>query len=124
MSSLPYPAPDVEGGKTYRSTSNDHPDLAAGRAHDLVELGAHPRNQRQAVVLGQGGQQVLDRLVGRGHAGGLLELGDDLALVGLGERRGPQDRRQLGVLADDVLEGGQVLGGLVEGGGLDCCCVL
>ena len=87
------------------------------RTYQLAELLAHAGQDAQAVVLGQRLQEVLDGLAL--HAGGLLELGDDGALVGGGQRRRGQDGRQLGVLLQQAVEAGEGLGGGLEGGGLD-----
>ena len=101
----------------YLSAGNHHLDLAAGGAHELAELAANAGEEAEAVVLGEGGEEVADGLA-RG-AGVLLELGDDGALVGGREGRGLEDGDQLGVLLDQAGEGGDALGGGLEGGGLD-----
>lgn len=93
-----------------------HLDLTAGGAHEGGELLADALEDAEAVVLGQGLEELLEGLVG--DAGGLLELADDLLLVLDGEGGRGQDLLQLRVL----LEGGlQVLHGAgdgLEGGGL------
>lgn len=108
--------------KTYRGARDRHLDLAAGGAQELVELGADAAEQGQAVVLGEGVEEVLDRLVG--GAGALLELGDDGGLVGGAQGRGPEDGRQLGVLLDEAAQPAEGSGRGVQGRGLDCGSVL
>lgn len=99
--------------------AGDHDlDLALARGHEHVELLADAREDGEAVVLGQGAEKVLDRLVAGGHRGRLLELRHDLALVAGRQGRGVQDRRQLGVLGEDGGQRGEGLGGLVERRGL------
>ncbi len=88
-----------------------------GSAHELAKLGAHAGKETQTVVLGQGGQEVLDRLAGNARA--LGELGDDGALVGDGERGDREDGDQLRILLQQGVEGSDTLGGRLEGGGLD-----
>lgn len=101
----------------YLGASDNHLDLTTGGAHELAELGADTREKGQAVVLGEGGEEVLDGLAG--GAGVLLQLGDDSALVGGGERRGLEDSHELRILLNDIAESGEALGGGLEGGGLD-----
>lgn len=104
--------------ETYRSAGDNKLNLTTSSAHDLAELLADTGEKAEAVVLGEGGKEVLDGLLGAG-AGLLGELGDDGGLVlGAQGRRG-QDGGQLGILADEGLEAGQSLGRGVEGGGLD-----
>jgi hypothetical protein len=104
-------------GEPYLSAGNHHLDLTAGGAHELAELGADAWKQAQAVVLGEGSEEVLDGLA-RG-AGTLLQLGNDGALVGGGQGRGLEDGDELGVLLEEAAEGGEALGGGLEGRGLD-----
>lgn len=103
---------------------DDHLDLALGGGHELAELGADALQDGEAVVLGQGLEEVLDRLVVGGHGGGLFELLNDLVLVRGGEGGRVQDRGELGVLCEDGGQGGEGLGRRVEAGGLGCCGVL
>jgi hypothetical protein len=103
--------------KSYLSAGNHHLDLTAGGAHELAELGADAGQQTQAVVLGESSEEVLDGLA-RG-AGILLQLGDDGALVGGGQGRGLEDSDELRVLLEEAAEGGEALGGGLEGRGLD-----
>ena len=104
-------------GKPYLGAGDHHLNLAAGGAHELVELVADAGQEAQAVVLGEGGEEVLDGLA-RG-AGVLLQLGDDGTFVGGGQGRGLEDGDELGVLLDQAAEGGEALGGGLERGRLD-----
>lgn len=83
---------------TYRSTRDRHLNFSTGSTHQLAELGADASEQGQAVILGQGAQEVLDGLAAGASA--LLELGDNGRLVAGGQRRGLEDGGQLGVLLD------------------------
>ena len=107
------------GSNAYLSGCDGHLDLAAGRAEDLGELVVHALEESEAVVLGEGAEEVLDGLVGAGAADALLELGDDGALVTLVQGRRRQDGGELGVLGVQVGEGGQGLCCRVEGRVLD-----
>jgi hypothetical protein len=105
---ISIPSPQTPGTrKPYLSTGNNQLNLSPRGAHELGKLGTDTRKQVEAVVLGEGGQEVLDR-VDRG-ARALVQLGDDGALVGRREGRGLQDRDQLGVLLQQVAEGDDVL---------------
>ena len=104
-------------GKPYLGAGDHHLDLTTGGAHKLVELSANTGEKAEAVVLGEGGEEVLDGLA-RG-TGVLLQLNDDGALVGGGQGRGLEDGDQLRILLQQVAEGGETLGGGLEGGGLD-----
>jgi hypothetical protein len=101
----------------YLRAGNHHLDLTAGGAHELGELGADAGQEAQAVVRGEGGEQVLDGLASGADA--LLQLGDDGGLVGDGQGRGLEDGDQLGVPLHQVAEGDEALGGGLEGRGLD-----
>lgn len=92
-------------------------DLAAVGAHQSRELVADTLEGAEAVVLGQGVEEVLED-VGLVGTGDLLQLLDDLLLVGIGQGRGAEDGRELLVALQGLAEGGDGLGGLVEGGGL------
>ena len=98
---------------TYGSAGDGHLDLAAGRGHQLGELLGDALEDAQTVVVGQGGEEVLDGRVGGARL--LLELGDDGRLVGGSQGRGAEDAGQLGVLADEVVECIQGLGGGLQG---------
>lgn len=89
-------------------------DLAAVSAHESTELLADGLQGTETVVLGQGEEEVLEdvALVGTGD---LLELGDDLELVVVGEGRGTEDGTELGVGLQGLIEGSDGLGGLVKG---------
>lgn len=86
-------------------------------AHQSTELLADTLEGGETVVLGQSLEEVLEdvRLVGTGN---LLQLLDDLLLVGHGEGRSAEDGDQLGVGLQGLAEGSDGLGGLVEGSGL------
>lgn len=92
-------------------------------AHQSAELLADTLQSTETVVLGQSSEEVLED-VGLVGASDLLELGDDLRLVGVGEGRGTEDGDQLGVGLQGLAEGSDGLGGRVEGGGLGGCSVL
>lgn len=102
---------------SYLCAGDGNLDLAAGGAHKLGKLGGDTGEETEAVVLGEGVEEVLDGLAR--DAGGLDELGDNGALVGGAQGGGTEDGRQLGVLLDEVAEGGDGLGRRLEGGGLD-----
>lgn len=103
--------------RAYLSAGNDHLDLAAGGAHELAELGDDTGEESEAVVLGEGGKEVLDGLAR--STGALLELGNDGALVGGGEGGSLEDAGELSILSEEVAEAGDALGGRLEGVGLD-----
>lgn len=86
-------------------------------AHESTKLLANALQNAQAVVLGKGSEEVLEdiTLVGTSN---LLELGNDLLLVGVGQGRGTEDGDQLLVGLQGLAEGSDGLGGRVEGGGL------
>lgn len=92
------------------------------RAHELLELFADTAQDAEAVVLGQGSEEVLHGgIVG---AGLLEELGDNLALV-LGRQGGCiEDGGELGVGLELLTEGVEGLCGRVERGALGCGGVL
>lgn len=108
---------------THRSADNGHLDFALGGAHQLLKLLADALQETQSVVVGQSLEEVLDGLVLLG-SDVLLEDGDDGLLVLLGQSGCQKDLCKLGVLVVYIVEGGQCLGGGVEGGGLDCSSVL
>jgi hypothetical protein len=103
--------------KSYLGAGDDHLNLATGGAHELAELAADTGEKAEAVVLSEGGEEVLDSLA-RG-ACVLLELGHDGALVGGGQSRGFEDGDQLRILLQQAAEGGNAPSGGLEGGGLD-----
>lgn len=86
-------------------------------AHQSRELVADTGQGAEAVVLGQGVEEVLED-VGLVGTGNLLELSDDLLLVGIGQGRGAEDDIQLLVGLEGLAEGRDSLGGRVEGSGL------
>lgn len=86
-------------------------------AHESTKLLANALQNAQAVVLGKGSEEVLEDITLVG-ASNLLELGNDLLLVGVGQGRGTEDGDQLLVGLQGLAEGSDSLGGRVEGGGL------
>lgn len=86
-------------------------------AHQSAELLANTLQSTETVVLGKGDEEVLQD-VGLIGTGKLLEFGDDLLLVGVGEGRSAEDSGQLRVGLQGLAEGSDGLGGRVEGGGL------
>lgn len=106
-----------EGCFSYLSAGDDEFHLAARGADDLGKLVGDALEEAEAVVRGQGGEEVLDRLVGSA-AQGLLQLGHDGALVGLIQRGRRQDGSQLGILSVQAVDGVQRPGRGLEGGRL------
>ena len=98
---------------THLSAGNPHLHLTASSRDDGVELLADATQETQTVVLGKGIEEVLD---GRSAGAGLLgELGDDGGLVLGAERGSGKNLGELGVLLDDVAQGGEGLGRRLEG---------
>lgn len=102
---------------TNLSRSNDNLKFTLGGADNLAKLLADALEDAEAVVLGQGGEQVVDGLVG--GAGLLLEFGDDGGLVLSAQGRRGEDGGELGILGDDSVQLRDSLGGRVEGRGLN-----
>lgn len=109
--------------ETYLSTGDAELHLAAVSAHEGRELVADTLKGTQTVVLGESVEEVLEDAI-LVSTGNLLELLNDLLLVGLGEGRGVQDGGELGVLLESLVEVGKSLGGRVESGGLNGSSVL
>ena len=108
-----------------RRARHHHLHLAARRAHQLPELLAHAGQHPQPVVLAERLQEVLERgLAVAAYAGGLDEFADQSGFVAVGEGRGGEDLRELGVAVDGVVEGREGGGGGIEGAGLGCGGVL
>lgn len=103
--------------ETHLGRGDDELDLALGGADDLAELFADALEEAEAVVLGEGGEEVADGFAG--GAGLLLELGNNGRLVLGAQGGGGQDGGQLGVLGDEGVELGEGLGCGVERGRLD-----
>ena len=115
---IPLPCPStIRDSDPYLGAGNHHLNLAAGGADELLELGDDTGKETEAVVLGEGVEEVLDGLAL--DASGLDELGNDGGLVGGAQGRGGENGRELGVLLDEVGEGGDGLGGGIEARGLD-----
>lgn len=93
-------------------------------AHELGKLGDDAGERAEAVVLGEGGEQVLDDAVFVGAANVLLQLLDDLLLVRYGEGGRTQNVGELGVAFEDAGELVERLGCWVECVGLRGCGVL
>lgn len=85
--------------------------------HESGELLADTLEETETVVLSQSVEEVLEdvALVGTSN---LLQLLDNLLLVGDSEGRGGEDGDQLAVGLEGLTEAGESLGGLVEVGGL------
>jgi len=109
---------------TYGSAGDSQLDLAPSSAHQLAELMADALQETQSVVLGEGGEEVLDGVGLVLPAGVLLELGNDGGFVLGGEGWRKHDLGQLWVSAVDVVEGTEGLGDRVERLRLHCCGVL
>lgn len=86
-------------------------------AHQGSELLADALEGAETVVLSEGGQEVLQD-VGLVGTSDLLELLNDLLLVGDGQGGSAEDGVQLGVGLQGLAEVGDGLGGLVESRGL------
>lgn len=88
------------------------------RAHQGIKFVADVLQHTQPVILSERVQEVLHgaALV---IADELLQLSNDLLLVTDGEGRGAEDGGQFAVGLENVIEGGESLGGLVEGGSFD-----
>jgi hypothetical protein len=99
------------------SAGNSELDLTTGGRDDGGELVDNTGDETKSVVLGEGGEEVLDGLVLGVDL--LDELIDNGLLVGIGEGRGPQDGDKLGVLLDDGAELDESIGSGVDAGSLD-----
>ena len=88
------------------------------RTHKSTELLANTLKSTQPVVLGKSVEEVFQDVTLIRAAGELLQLVNDLLLVGGREGRGADDGGELAVVLKDLAEGGEGLGDLVEGGGL------
>lgn len=108
---------------THLSRGNVQLNLTTVGAHQGTELLADTLEGSETVVLGKGLEEVLED-VGLVGTGNLLELLDDLLLVGNGQGRSAEDGGQLGVGLQGLAEGSDSLGGLVEGSGLGGSSVL
>lgn len=112
------------GGETDSCARNSHLDLSSSGAHQFAELLAHALQETQSVVVGEGGQKVLDCDVLVRASGVLLQLGHDLGLVLGTESWGTKDGRQLGIFVVYVVQGADSLCDDVERGSLHGCSVL
>jgi hypothetical protein len=110
-------------GSTHLGRGDVQLNLTAVGAHQSTELLADTLERTETVVLGQSLEEVLED-VGLVGTGNLLELLDDLLLVGNGQGRSVEDGDQLGVGLQGLAEGSDSLGGLVEGSGLGGSSVL
>lgn len=88
------------------------------RTHKGTELLANTLKSTQPVVLGKSVEEVLQDVALVSAASELLQLVNDLLLVGGREGRGADDGGELAVVLKDLAEGGEGLGDLVESGGL------
>ncbi|KXS94400.1 hypothetical protein AC578_7792 [Pseudocercospora eumusae] len=105
----------------WRSAGNSHLHLSACSTHQLRKLLSHTVQYSQSVVLGKSLEEVLNSVGLVLHVDGLLDLGDDLLLVGNCESRRGQDLLELGVLLEclpEALHGfGDRINGVGFGGG-------
>ena len=99
--------------KTYLSTVNGKINLTTVSTHESTELLANSLQNTQPVVLGQGGQEVLQDVT-LVSTSDLLELLDDGLLVVGGEGRGADDGGELAVSLQGLTKGSEGLGGLVK----------
>lgn len=102
---------------TYLSRGDNQLNLALGGGDELGKLLADAGQDAEAVVLGEGGEEVANGVVGT--AGLLLELGDNGRLVVGAEGGSVEDGDELLVLLENGLELRQGLGGRVDGRRLD-----
>lgn len=102
---------------TYLSTGNVQLKLTTVRTHKSTELLANTLKSTQPVVLGKSVEEVLQDVALVSAASELLQLVNDLLLVGGREGRGADDGGELAVVLEGLAEGGEGLGDLVEGGG-------
>lgn len=109
--------------QTHLSTGNVKLNLTTVSAHESTELLANTLQSTQTVVLGKGSEKVLQDIALIGTSN-LLELDNDLLLVGVGQGRGTEDGGQLLVGLQGLTEGSDSLGGGVESGGLGRSSVL
>jgi hypothetical protein len=109
---------------TYSSARNHKLNLSPLRANQLRKLLDDALKSTKPVVRSQRLEEVLHDAVLVLAANVLLQLGNDLLLVGHGERGRIEDRRELRVLLEDGGERVERSGGGVEGAGLDGCGVL
>ncbi len=107
-----------------RSTGDRNLDLASGGRHDDGEFVAHALEHRQAVVLGEGVEEIGEGIALVLHARALRNLGHDLLLVAHSQSRSREDGLQFWVPLEGVVHILQRLGDGLEGGLLRCCCVL
>lgn len=109
--------------KTNLGAGDAQLNLTTVGAHESSELLADGLEGTETVVLGQSDEEVLQdvTLVGTGN---LLELSNDLLLVGVGQGGSTEDCAQLLVSLQGLAEVGDGLGGLVEGSGLGGSSVL
>jgi hypothetical protein len=110
--------------ETDRCAGHSQLDLASSGAHQLAELLANTLQKTQSVIVGEGGQEVLDGVVLVRASGVLLQLGDDLGLVLGAQRRRRQDGGELGVFVVYIVQRADGLCDVVEGGVLHGCGVL
>jgi len=106
----------------YLSAGHHNLHLTASSAHQLGKLGDNTRQKAQTVVLGEGAEEIFDRLAL--DARSLDELSNNGAFVGGAQRRGIKDADKLLVLLDEAAERGDGLGRGFEARSLDGCRVL
>ena len=104
---------------TYSSAGDGQLNLTTGGAHEGTELLGNTLKLVESVVLGQSLEEVLDGVVLVLDVEGLLDLGNDLLLVGLAEGGGIKDGLELGVSLEGGSEVLETLGGGIQRLGLD-----
>lgn len=98
-------------------TRNHQLHLPTVRSHQLSEFLTHPLQQPQSVIVRQGLEEVLHGAALVGSAGVFLQFGDDGGFVRVGEGGGVQDRGELAVGFEDLLQGAEGASNGVEAGG-------
>lgn len=100
----------------YLSAGDVEVDLTTVSTHQSRKLLADTLQQTQTVVLSKGLEEVLDNVTL--VTGKLLELLDDLGLVGGSQGGSGDETGQLAVGLEGLAENGEGLGGLLKVGGL------
>ena len=104
---------------TYSSAGDGQLDLTAGGAHEGSELVGNTLKLVESVVLGESLEEVLDGVVLVLDIERLLDLGNDLLLIGGVEGGGIKDGLELGVSLEGGSEVLETLGGGIQRLGLD-----
>jgi hypothetical protein len=104
---------------TYSSAGDGQLNLTTGSAHEGTELLGNTLKLVQSVVLGQSLEEVLDGVVLVLDTEGLLDLGNDLRLVGFAEGGGLKDSLESGISLEGGMEVLETLCGGIQRVGLD-----